>query len=108
MSRPCMRNIQYIIKSDHGLDDRGFESRQGLGIFLFTTASRQALGIIQPPIQRVPETLYLGVKRPGREADDSPPSSAVVKNVWSYTFTPQHTFMAWCSAKSRSHMLPVG
>jgi hypothetical protein len=24
----------------YGLDDRGFESRQGLGIFLFTTASR--------------------------------------------------------------------
>jgi hypothetical protein len=26
------------------LDDRGFESRQGLGIFLFTIVSRQALG----------------------------------------------------------------
>jgi len=25
------------------------------------------------------------VKGPGREADNSPPSSAVVKNVWSYT-----------------------
>jgi hypothetical protein len=24
----------------YGLDDRGFESRQRLGIFLFTTASR--------------------------------------------------------------------
>jgi hypothetical protein len=35
----------------YGLDDRGFESRQGLGIFLFTTASRSALGTIQPPIQ---------------------------------------------------------
>jgi hypothetical protein len=29
-----------------GLDDRGFESRQGLGIFLFTTAlSRLALSL---------------------------------------------------------------
>jgi hypothetical protein len=28
----------------YGLDDRWFESRQGLGIFLFTTASRPALG----------------------------------------------------------------
>jgi hypothetical protein len=29
----------------------GFDSRQGLGIFLFTTASRTALGPTQPPIQ---------------------------------------------------------
>jgi hypothetical protein len=29
-----------------------------------------------------------GVKRPGREADHTPPSSAEVKNVWSYTSTP--------------------
>jgi hypothetical protein len=28
----------------YGLDDRGFESWQGLGISLFTTASRPALG----------------------------------------------------------------
>jgi hypothetical protein len=27
-------------------------------------------------------------KQPGREADYSPPSSAKVKNVWHYTFTP--------------------
>jgi hypothetical protein len=29
----------------------GFDSRQRLGIFLFTTASRTALGPIQPPTQ---------------------------------------------------------
>jgi hypothetical protein len=28
----------------YGLDGRGFESRQGMGIFLFTTASKPALG----------------------------------------------------------------
>jgi hypothetical protein len=70
-----------------GLDDRVFESRQGLGIFLFTTASRPTLGPTQPPIQWVPGTLSLGVKRPGREADHSTPSSANVKNAWSYTST---------------------
>jgi len=32
-----------------------------------------------------PGALSLGVKRPGREADHSPPSSAEVKNAWSYT-----------------------
>jgi hypothetical protein len=53
----------------------------GLGIFLFTTASRLALGSAQPPIQWVPGALSLGVKLPEREADHSPPSSAEVKNA---------------------------
>jgi hypothetical protein len=57
----------------------GFDSRWGLGIFLFTTASRTALGPTQPPIQWVPGVLSLGVKRLGREADHSLPSSAEVK-----------------------------
>jgi hypothetical protein len=50
-----------------------------LGIILFTTASRPALGPTQPPIQLVQGTLSLGVKRPKREADHSPSSSAEVK-----------------------------
>jgi hypothetical protein len=57
----------------------GFDSWQGLGIFLFTTASRTALGPTQPPIQWVLGALSPGIKRPGREADHSPPSSAEVK-----------------------------
>jgi len=36
-----------------------------------------------------------GVKWLGREADHSPPSSAEVKNVRSYTSTPQYVFMVW-------------
>jgi hypothetical protein len=38
--------------------------------------SRPVLWPTQPPIQWIPETLSPGVKRPGREADHSPPSSA--------------------------------
>jgi hypothetical protein len=57
----------------------GFDSRQGLGIFLSNTASRTALGLTQPPIQWVPGDLSLVVKRQGREADHSPPSRAEVK-----------------------------
>jgi hypothetical protein len=57
----------------------GFDSRRGLGIFLFTTASRTALGPTQPPTQWVPGALSLGVKRPGREAHHSPPSRAEVQ-----------------------------
>jgi hypothetical protein len=63
----------------YGLDDRGFESRQGLRIFLFTTASRLALVPTQYPIQWVPGALSLEVKRPGLEADHSHPSRAGIK-----------------------------
>jgi hypothetical protein len=67
------------IALDYGLDDRGFESRQELGIFLFTTAYKPALGPTQSP-----NNVYQGffpweVKQPGCEAIHSPPSSAEVK-----------------------------
>jgi hypothetical protein len=45
-------------------------------IFLLTT-----LGPRQPPIQWVPGALSLGVKRPGREVDNSFPSSAEVQRT---------------------------
>jgi hypothetical protein len=65
-----------------------FESQQWLVIFLFTTVSRPALGATHHPIQWVPGAPSLGVKRPGCEADHSPPSSAKVKSVWRCTFIP--------------------
>jgi hypothetical protein len=82
----------------------GFDCRRGLGIFLFTTASRTALEPTQPPIQWVPGAISLGVKRPGREADHLPPSSAEVKSTWSYTSTPQYAFMAWSLVKHRDNL----
>jgi hypothetical protein len=60
----------------------------GWEFFFFTIESRPALRPTQPPIQWVQEAPSLGVKRPGREADHSPPSCAKVKNAWSYTSTP--------------------
>jgi hypothetical protein len=51
-------------------------------------------------MQWVPEAITLGVKRPGREAGHSPPSSAEV-NAWSYISIPQYVFMAWCLVKHR-------
>jgi hypothetical protein len=43
--------------------------------------------------------LSLGVKWLEHESDHSPPSSAEVKNAWSYTSTPPYVFMAWCLVK---------
>jgi hypothetical protein len=61
---------------------------QGLYLY-FTAVSRPALGPTQPPMQWVQGTLSLGVKRPGREADHSPPSSADVKEwVELYFYSP--------------------
>jgi hypothetical protein len=74
-----------------------------LGTFFFITASRTALGPTQPHIQWVPGALSLGVKRPGREADHSPPSSAEVKE--SYASTPQYAFMAWCLVRKAQEQL---
>jgi hypothetical protein len=79
-------------------------SRQGLGIFPFTTASRPALGPTQLPIQWVPGTLSLGVKLSGRETEHSPPYSDEVKNAWSYTSTLQYAFMVWCSVKAQRQL----
>jgi hypothetical protein len=58
--------------------------------FLFSTLSRPVLGSAQPPIQRVPGALSPGVKRPGRESDYSPPTSADIRKMWIYT-SPPHT-----------------
>jgi hypothetical protein len=56
----------------------------GAGNFsLLHRVHRQILGPTQPPIQWEPGAFSLGVKRPGREPDQSPPSNA--GNAWSYT-----------------------
>jgi hypothetical protein len=70
-----------LLALGYGLDDRGFKTRQGLIIFLFTTASRPALEPTHPSIQLVPGAFSLGVKWQGCEAGHSPPSSAYVKNA---------------------------
>jgi hypothetical protein len=85
----------------------------GLGIFIFTTASRTALEPTQPPIQWVSGALSLGVKQPERETDHWPLSSAEVKEfVELYLHSSmrgpippllQYVFMAWCLVKSRDN-----
>jgi hypothetical protein len=62
--------------------------------FLFSKSPRPTPGSTQPPIQWVPVALSPGLKRSGREADHSPPTSAEVKKIWIYTSTPPYAFMA--------------
>jgi hypothetical protein len=79
----------------------GFDSRRGLGIVHFTTASRTALGPTQPPIQWVPGVLSQGVKRPGREVDHSPPSSAEVKE-WVEIYLHSPDTPSWRGAQLKA------
>jgi hypothetical protein len=68
----------------------GVDSRQGQEIFLFSTASREALGPAQSPVKREPGALSPGVKRPGRKVYHSPPYSVEVKNGGAVPLLP-HT-----------------
>jgi hypothetical protein len=65
---------------------------------LISVASRTALMPTQPPIQWVPGALSLAVKRPGREADHSPPSSAEIKE-WVELYLHPPNMPSWCGAQ---------
>jgi hypothetical protein len=82
----------------YGLDDRGLPL--GRGREFFSSPPRQ------DRLWGPPSPLYSGYpggKRPGREADHVPPSSAEVKNAWSYTSIPS---LAWdfCYTQGQLHV----
>jgi hypothetical protein len=60
--------------------ESGLDSRQGQEIFRLSITSRPVRGHTQPPAQWEPRALSPGVKRKGRQADNSLPSSVEVKN----------------------------
>jgi hypothetical protein len=64
--------------------------------FLFSMSSGPALGSTEPSIQRVSGALSPGVKRPVREADHSPPTSAEVKKMWIYTAIKFYLYIPKC------------
>jgi hypothetical protein len=75
------------------LDDRGSRVRFPAGAGnVFRRRVQNGSRAHQPPLQWVPGALSFGVKRQGREANHSPPSTAEVKNAWIYTFTPTIRF----------------
>jgi hypothetical protein len=69
----------------YGLDYGGVGVRVPVRSRIFFSPSRP---------DRLWGALSPGVKRPGREADHSPPASAEIKKIWIYTSTPPHAFMA--------------
>jgi len=50
-------------------------------------------------------TLSLEIKQLVWEIDHPLLSSAEVKNVWSYTYTPQYIFMVWCLSQDNVHFI---
>jgi hypothetical protein len=70
------RYSSVCIATGYGLDGRGSIPGGGKS-FLFSAASSLALGSTLHLIQWVPGAISPGLKRPGCEADHSPPSSAV-------------------------------
>jgi hypothetical protein len=62
-------------------EEPGFDSWQEQDIPLLNIESVPVLGPTQPPVEWVLVTAYMGVKQPGREADQS---SSEVKNSPSY------------------------
>jgi hypothetical protein len=75
------RDISVGIALGCGLDDRcsGVQFPMGTRNSSLHHRVQNGSGFTQPPIQWVQGSLSLGVKRPGREAGHSPPSSIEVK-----------------------------
>jgi hypothetical protein len=74
------RDRSMVISLGYGLDERGSDSQQRLGIFLSITMFRRAVGPIHPPSSPVcTRGSFLGLNWPGRKADHSLPSTAEVE-----------------------------
>jgi hypothetical protein len=82
-------HVGLTVKSKVGAAIARSSSPGGGKNFHFSMSSGPALGSTQLPIQWTP-----GVKLPGHEADHSPPTSAEVKQMWIYIYTPPYVFMA--------------
>jgi hypothetical protein len=102
-----IRDSSVGIALGYGLDNRGSRVRFPAGAGNFSLHHRVQNGSGAHPAS-YPMGIrgsFSGGKRPGREADHSPPSSAQVKE-WaerSYTSTPQYAFMVWCLVKHRDN-----
>jgi hypothetical protein len=74
---------------------------RGIGVWVPVGSGIVILHVVQTGSGVHPTSYPMGtggsfpeVKRPAREADHSPPTSAEVKKTWFYTSTPLYAFMA--------------
>jgi hypothetical protein len=81
------------------MNDR--DSVPGTEIFLFSTPLPDQLWGRSSLLFNGYRRLSPEIKRPGREANHTPPSNAEVKNAWSYKSTPPYVFMEWYLIKLR-------
>jgi hypothetical protein len=107
LCRPCvaLTHLVYIYKNrdsvvgiatGDGLDDRGVGVRLPVGSRIFSSPLRpdRLWGPHPASYPMGTGALSPELKRPGREADHSPPTSAEVKKMWIVTSTPPYAFMA--------------
>jgi hypothetical protein len=88
------RDAEVSMATSYGLDDRGseFESRYGQESSLLHVV--QTGSGVHPTFYPMDTGgSFPGVKRPGREADHLPPTSAEVKKMLVYSSTPLYAFM---------------
>jgi hypothetical protein len=76
-----------VVKFSHALYPRGQE-------LLLLHVVQTGSGVHPTSYTMGTGSYFPGVKRPGREVDHSPPTSAEVKKMWIYTSTPPYAFMA--------------
>jgi len=89
-----------------GLDNRdSIPCRWNYEFPHFATASRPVLGSTQPIIQWVLGAVIPRVKRLGREADHSHPSSSEVKNAWGLPPLPNTPSWPVASLKHRDNFV---
>ena len=77
--------LLYLFYHRCGLGDPGFDSQKGQKIWFF----KKSRASVSPSLSLLFDgyrASVTGVKGAGREDDQSPPSSAKVRNKWSHTF----------------------
>jgi hypothetical protein len=93
------------IETGYGLDDRmvGVRFPTGAGNFSLRHRVQTGSGAHTVSYPTDTEGSFSGSKAAWAWSWPYTPSSAEVKNAWSYTSTPQYVFMAWCLVKHRDN-----
>jgi hypothetical protein len=101
--------INFKIATGYRLEDRGVGIRVPVRSRIFTSHVVQTGSLVHSTSYTMGTAgSFPGVKRPGREADHSPPTSTEVKTMWIYTSTSPYAFMTQCLVKHRDNFtLPL-